>query len=138
MANEQNLIPGNDPRGHKLTVDEAKKGGINSGKVRVAKRTFKEWLERMGELPIKSEKDKAILKDAGLEDEEMISDAIKMFRLNQKANNGDPKAMELLAKLRGQLTNININENHNVEYKPLVDLTKRKRNGQQDGENDGA
>lgn len=119
---------GNPP--HKLTVEELRKGAINSAKAKAENRTFKQWLERMGSLEIKSEKDKAILKDAGLTDEEMVSDAKKMYRLNLKADAGDPKAIELVAKLKGQLTNININENHNVEYKPLVDLTERKKNGE--------
>lgn len=131
MANKSTQFgqPNGNPQ-HKLTEEELRKGGIESGKTRAENRTFKQWLERMGNLKIKSEKDKAILKDAGLTDEEMISDAKKMYRLNQKADAGDPKSIELVAKLKGQLTNININENHNIEYKPLVDLTERKKNGE--------
>jgi len=46
MANEQNLRPSE----YKLSLEEAKKGGINSGKARREKKLFKEEiLKRMGE-----------------------------------------------------------------------------------------
>lgn len=41
MANEQNLRPGE----YKLSKEEAKKGGINSGKARREKKTMKEMLK---------------------------------------------------------------------------------------------
>lgn len=45
MANEQNLIPG----GHKFTLEEASKGGKNSGAARRARsdlrQAIREWLE---------------------------------------------------------------------------------------------
>lgn len=119
---------GNTP--HKLTVEELRKGALNSAASKVQNRTFKEWLERMGSLAIQSDKDKAVLKKAGLTDDEMISDAKKMYMLNRRADAGDLKANEIVAKIRRQLTNVNINENHNLEYKPLIDLTERKKNGQ--------
>jgi predicted nucleotide-binding protein (sugar kinase/HSP70/actin superfamily) len=40
VANEQNLIP----QAHKLTVEEASKGGIASGEARRARKTLKEEL----------------------------------------------------------------------------------------------
>jgi hypothetical protein len=40
VANEQNLIP----QAHKLTVEEASRGGIASGEARRARKTFKEEL----------------------------------------------------------------------------------------------
>lgn len=116
---------------HELTEDDARKGGINSGKARREKKSWAEILERIGNLPVKSEKNKAIMRDAGITDEEMISDVQKLFRLNMKADSGDPKAIEMIAKIRGELRNININENYNLDYKPIVDLTQvRKKNGE--------
>jgi hypothetical protein len=50
-----------------------------------------------------------------------------MFRLNLKAQQGDTKAIELLSKLRGQFKEVQSVEV--AEVKPLVDLTKRKKNG---------
>lgn len=129
MANNENLIP----QAHKLTVEEQSRGGTESGKSRRRNKTWAEILERIGNLPVKSKKNREIMREAGITDEEMISDVQKLFRLNMKADAGDPKAIEMIAKIRGELRNININENHNIEYKPLVDLTKRKKNGKDNG-----
>lgn len=56
MANEQNLRPGE----YKLSVEEAKKGGIASGEARRKKATMRETLKKMLEdIPIDEEnKDK--------------------------------------------------------------------------------
>ena len=120
MANEQNLIP----QAHKLTVEEASRGGIASGKAKREKKTLKQIGDMIGSLDIKSPKNRQILKDAGIEDEDMINDVGMLFRLNLKAQQGDAKSIELLAKLRGQLKEQVSAEI--IEYKPLVDLTKIK------------
>lgn len=124
MANEQNLIP----QAHKLTVEEASKGGIASGVARRQKKTLKQIGDMIGGLDIKSEKNRAILRDAGINDDDMINDVGMMFRLNLKAQNGDTKAIELLSKLRGQLKEQIQAEVADVT--PLVDLTKRIKNGE--------
>lgn len=124
MANEQNLIP----QAHKLTVEEASKGGIASGIARRQKKTLKEIGDMIGSLKVTSEKNKEIMRQAGIEDEDMINDVGAMFRLNLKAQSGDTKAMELLAKLRGQLKEQISAEVADVT--PLVDLTKRIKNGE--------
>lgn len=124
MANEQNLRPGE----HKLTLEEQKKGGIASGKARRARKTLAQIGDMIGNLDIKSEKNRAILRDAGITDEDMINDVGMMFRLNLKAQQGDTRAIELLSKLRGQFKEQIAAEV--AEVKPLVDLTKRKKNGQ--------
>lgn len=127
MANEQNLrVP---------TSEEAReigrKGGIASGKARREKKTLAQIGDMIGALDIKSEKTRAILRDAGITDEDMINDVGMMFRLNLKAQQGDPRAIELLSKLRGQFKEQVSAEI--VEYKPIVDLTKlRRKNGSED------
>ena len=124
MANEQNLIP----QAHKLTVEEASKGGIASGKAKRARKTLKQIGDMIGELDIKTPESKALLKSAGIEDEDMIQDVGMLFQLNLNAQKGDPKSIELLAKLRGQLKEQVSAEI--IDYKPIVDLTKvRKKNG---------
>lgn len=118
MANEQNLIP----QAHKLTVEEASKGGIASGKARRQRKTLAQIGDMIGGLDIKSQKNRAILRDAGITDEDMINDVGMMFRLNLKAQTGDPKAIELLSKLRGQFKEIK--ENHNIEVVPdVIDIS---------------
>jgi hypothetical protein len=124
MANEENLT-------HKLTVNEQRAGGRKSGEVRRQRKTWAQLLERLGSLPTQSEKNKEILRKAGLSDEEMISDMVKMYQLDAAAQKGDIKAIETQARIRGEFAAIHsVNENHNIEMKPLVDLTKRKKNGE--------
>ena len=124
MANEQNLIP----QAHKLTVEEQSKGGKKSGEVRRQRNTLAQIGDMIGSLDIKSPKNRAILRDAGITDEDMINDVGMMFRLNLKAQTGDAKSIELLSKLRGQFKEISQTEV--IAPKPLVDLTERKKNGE--------
>ena len=123
MANEQNLRPGE----YKLTLEEQKKGGIASGKARRKRKTLREIGDMIGGLDIKSEKNRAIMRNAGITDEDMINDVGMMFRLNLKAQQGDTKSIELLSKLRGQLKEQISAEVADVT--PLVDLTNRNKNG---------
>lgn len=99
MANESNLVP--------LTTEKAReigaKGGVNSGIARRQKKTLAQIGEMIGNLDIKSEKNREIMRQAGIADDDMINDVGMLFRLNMKAQQGDTKAIELLAKLRGQL-----------------------------------
>lgn len=130
MANEQNLRPFTSEQSHEEAVKNGQKGGINSGKARRQRKTLKEIGDMIGGLEIKSKKNREIMREAGIVDEDMINDVGMMFRLNLKAQSGDTKSMELLAKLRGQLK-----EQQQVEVaeiKPLVDLTKRAKNGEAD------
>lgn len=124
MANEQNLRPSE----YKLSREEAKKGGIVSGKVRRRKKTLKELGDMIGSLSVKSEKNKAIMRAAGIEDEDMIRDTAMLFMLEARAEKGDPTAIALIAKIRGQLKEQVQAEV--AEVKPLVDLTKRPKNGE--------
>lgn len=128
MANEQNLIP-NSQRTPEELREITRKGGIASGKARRQKKTLAQIGDMIGSLNIKSEKNRAILRDAGITDEDMINDVGMMFRLNLKAQQGDTRAIELLSKLRGQFKEQIAAEV--AEVKPLVDLTKRKKNGQE-------
>lgn len=125
MANEQNLIP-NSQRTPEELREMTRKGGIASGKARRAKKTLREIGDMLGGLDIKSEKNKQILRDAGVCDEDMVEDVAMMFQLKTKASKGDIKAIELLAKIRGQLA---VEVKAEVqEFKPLIDLTERKNN----------
>ena len=128
MANEQNLVPFTSDQSHEEAVKNGKKGGIASGKARRERKTLAQIGDMIGGLDIKSEKNRAILREAGITDEDMINDVGMMFRLNLKAQNGDTKAVELLSKLRGQFKEQISAEV--AEVKPLVDLTKRKKNGE--------
>ena len=124
MANEQNLQP---VRTEKEARELGRKGGIASGKARRQRKTLSLIGDMIGGLEIESVKNREIMRKAGIADEDMINDVGMLFRLNMKAQNGDTKAIELLAKLRGQFKE---QVSAELEYKPIVDLTKiRSKNG---------
>lgn len=118
MANEQNLVP----QAHKLTVEEASKGGIASGKARAQKKTLRELAEMIGSMPVKNAKTIAIMKAAGFDVEQMTNDTAMLWGLQLKAQSGDPAAAKLLAEMRGQYsTRVEVEP---VEPKPIIDLTQ--------------
>ena len=112
MGGNGNLIP-------VRTKEEARvrgrNGGVASGIARRQKKTLREIGEMIGSLDIKSEKNREILRQAGIDDEDMINDVGMLFRLNLKAQQGDTRAIELLAKLRGELAPDNPLIGANVE-----------------------
>ncbi len=108
----------------------ARQGGKASGEARRRKKSLKELGDMIGSLKVKSEKNKAIMREAGIEDEDMIRDTAMLFMLEAKAEKGDTNAIALIAKIRGQLKEQVQAEV--AEVKPLVDLTKRKKNGESD------
>lgn len=126
MANPENLIP-NENRTPKERRENARKAGIASGVARRRKKSLKELGDMIGSLSVKSEKNKAIMREAGIEDEDMIRDTAMLFMLEAKAEKGDTNAIALIAKIRGQLKEQVQAEV--AEVKPLVDLTKRPKNG---------
>lgn len=87
MANEQNLKPGE----YKLSLEEAKKGGINSGKARRKKRDLRKALE------ILLEKDYYDNEGNKLSGTELIT--TKLF---QQAAKGNIKAFETIRSTVGQ------------------------------------
>lgn len=134
MANEDNLIPFNE-----LTKSEQREiaiqGGIASGKARKRKKMLKELLEEVADKPVTNEKIKQSLAELGFEDEDMNIHLAIAVRIAMGALNNDHKSISEFMDGTGQKITRNINENHNVEYKPLVDLTKRKKNGEKTNEN---
>lgn len=127
MANEQNLVP-MDKRTEAEQREIARAGGIASGEARRKKKTLKEIGDMIGSLEITQPEIRGVLKNAGIKDEDMIRDVGMMFTLAIKAGKGDPRCAELIAKIRGQLK-----EQQSIEVaevKPLVDLTARKKNGE--------
>lgn len=125
MANVENLQP---VRTEAEAREKGRAGGIASGKARRQRKTLAQIGDMIGGLAVNSEKNREIMRQAGISDEDMVRDVEAMFRLSLKASSGDTKAIELLAKLRGQFKEVQSVEVS--EVKPLVDLTKRKKNGE--------
>ena len=124
MANVENLQP---VRTEAEAREKGRAGGIASGKARRQRKTLAQIGDMIGGLAVNSEKNREIMRQAGISDEDMVRDVEAMFRLSLKASSGDTKAIELLAKLRGQFKEVQSVEV--AEIQPLVDLTKRKKNG---------
>lgn len=89
MANEQNLVRGDEA--HKLTAEEASKGGKASGKARRAKRDLKIALEMILESEIKSKSG-----------ETMTTTEAMCRALMKKALKGDVRAFETIRDTIGQ------------------------------------
>lgn len=103
MEQKQSPLKNGNPI-HTLTVEEQRAGGKKSGEVRARNRTFKDILEQLGRMSTTNNANRKIMAASGVPDNEMTNDMAKMFRLEQKAQAGDLRALELLAKLRKQLT----------------------------------
>lgn len=93
MANEQNLRPSE----YQLSQEEAKKGGINSGKARREKRDRHKRIQELFALAIKDPKLKQNLEKMGIDvtdaDLETAADARVMVELLKK---GDYKAWQAM------------------------------------------
>lgn len=87
MANEQNLRPSE----YKLSQEEAKKGGINSGKARRAKRDLRKALELLLEKDFKDKNGNTVSGTEAL--------TTKLF---EQAMKGNVKAFETIRDTVGQ------------------------------------
>jgi len=131
MANNENISEHNFK---KLTAEEqreiARKGGKASVEARRQKKTLKEIGDMIGSLKLTNKEKIEVMKKAGIADEYLIKDVAAMYKLASRAESGDVRAIEVLAKLRGQFKEQISAEV--AEIKPLVDLTGRKKNGEGD------
>ena len=134
MANEQNLVPSTDPEGHKLTSEDSAKGGRNSGKARRNRRTLKETLEYLATLKPTSKQVEDTLRQMGIPEEDINIGTAIAVKIMNGAQRGDHKAVREYMEGTGQKIIKNLNENHNIEYPPMVDLTKRPKNGDRKAE----
>lgn len=134
MANEQNLVPFTSDQNREEAKKNGHKGGIASGEARRKKKMLKELLEEVAEKQVKNEKIRQTLAEMGFEDEDMNIHLAIAVRIAMGALNNDHKSISEFMDGTGQKITRNINENHNLEYKPLIDLTKRKKNGAKDEE----
>lgn len=92
MANEQNLIP----QAHKLTVEEASKGGKASGEARRKKREIREMLEEYLAMPAKVDGKEVTRKDV------MVLNAIKIVTESNVSYSDFLKAFALIRDTIGE------------------------------------
>lgn len=94
----------------------AKMGGIRSGEVRRQQSEWAKMLDFLGKRNAYSKKNRDLMSEAGIDSDKQTSDMAKMFVLDIKSQSGDPKSIELEAKIRGQFAPThNVNENFDME-----------------------
>lgn len=94
MANEQNLIKGG--AAHRLTVEEASKGGKASGEARRRKREIREMLEEYLAMPAKVNGKDATRKDV------MVLNAIRIVTEGNASDSDFLKAFALIRDTIGE------------------------------------
>lgn len=98
MVNEQNLT-------HKLTAEELRKGGQNSGKARRQKKAMKDIVELVLQMPLQEGKKTSVEKIKSLASANgkniSVQEAL-VLKTTQKALKGDIKALRLLLEMAGQ------------------------------------
>lgn len=103
MANEKNLIPFNK-RSESEVREMNKKGGIASGEARRRKRQLGEIANIVGVLKVDKKRQKALNEFGVDKAEDMIHDVVLIVEQYKKAEEGDTRAAEFIAKIRGELT----------------------------------
>lgn len=116
MANPNNLIP----QAHKLTVEDQSKGGIASGKKRARNAKLKELFRLYGSMPDPD-------CEGRTNNESMV---VNQYKLAKSDKPGSTQAAAFIRDTSGEKPH-DVLETPNIEVKPLVDLTKRKKNGDQ-------
>lgn len=119
MANEQNLIP----QAHKLTVEEASKGGKASGEARRRERTLRNTLEKLLSLPIQDEATRDFIKALGFNDEELDNKTALNVSMYQEALKGNTKAFELIRDTIGEKPTDRLQ----IEERPVIKLERPKK-----------
>ena len=125
-GNPQNLTKPGDGKHYELTDADRRKGG----EVMRERCAMARLLNDFGKLVPDVEEIKKRMKKFGIPDDKVTNESAIAVRILIGARNGNPKMIELYLEATGQKVNRNINENHNIEYEPLVDLTKRAKNGE--------
>lgn len=99
MANEKNLKPGE----YKLSQEEAKKGGQNSGKARREKKAIREILSDILDSEIKDSPQFAkVAAKMGIETDKSVKDIFTLICLMNSLKEGDIADLEKLSKLLGE------------------------------------
>lgn len=103
MANEKNLIP----QAHTLTVEEASKGGQNSGKARREKKTIQKILVDFLDSDIKDQKSlKKLASSVGIEGKRSVKELVTIVCILNTLKKGDVDKLQKLCDLLGEVNSI--------------------------------
>lgn len=115
MANEQNLIP-NSERSPSEVRANGRKGGKASGVARRRKKTLRELFELYGSMP--NTNDPTLTND----------EKLVLAQYREAIVEGSTSAATFIRDTKGEKPH-DVVETPNIEIKPLVDMTERKKNG---------
>lgn len=94
------------------------------------KKTFRQLLEIANSMKVENPKLRQTLSKAGFTEAEMTDLAVAAMSLNKKAAAGDLSAIQIMLKTRGEW--IDKSESTILAPTPLIDLTNRPKNGQEE------
>ena len=94
------------------------------------RQTFKRLLEIANAMKVENPKLRQTLSKAGFTEADMTDLAVAAMSLNKKAAAGDLSAIQIMLKTRGEW--IDKSESTILAPTPLIDLTNRPKNGQED------
>lgn len=98
MANEQNLIPNNE-RSPSEVRENGKKGGKKSGEVRRQRKAMKEQMEMLLTLPCNKQKQLKLIKNLGIETEQIDNQMALIVMLYEKALKGNMQAFHTIREI---------------------------------------
>lgn len=94
------------------------------------RQTFKQLLEIANAMKVENPKLRQTLSKAGFSEADMTDLAVAAMSLNKKAASGDLSAIQIMLKTRGEW--IDKSESTILAPTPLIDLTNRPKNGQEE------
>jgi hypothetical protein len=94
------------------------------------RQTFKQLLEIANAMKVENPKLRQTLSKAGFSEADMTDLAVAAMSLNKKAAAGDLSAIQIMLKTRGEW--IDKSESTILAPTPLIDLTNRPKNGQEE------
>lgn len=115
MANEQNLIP----QAHKLTVEEASRGGKRSAEVRRKRKSMREQAELLLSLPLKNKNAIKQLEELGIDVDNTDNQMAMLVIQWNKALKGDLSSLAFLRDMVGEKPKEQVSIDGNITSNPL-------------------
>ena len=122
VANEQNLTGQ-----HKLTAEEAARGGRNSAVTRRRKRSMKEAAEYYLSLAVTDTKVINKLQKDGVDPDDIDNQMAIIVGLARTAMKGDARSAKLLVEMLGESPKDEPNNNQIQQHNALVDAIKNTK-----------
>lgn len=122
MANEQNLTGQ-----HKLTAEEAAKGGRNSAATRRRKRSMREAAEYYLSLPVMDKKAISRFEKDGIETDDIDNQMAIIVGLARTAMRGDSRSAKLLMEMLGENPKEEPSGNQEQQHCALIEAIKNMK-----------